>query len=294
MFGRYEFDADKVCIIASERKQEILEELEQVSGITEDRLFPDFEGFARVRSEEVQYTELTASEYKVRGHLFYSKGDYRDAISDFDRVFSLNGEDHEVYYLRGSAKYELRLYSEAIDDFTDAIDLKSDEPDYHYSQGLARCEIEQFREAKESFTKAINLNSDDGRFYRRKADACYKLEEYGGAIDCFDRAIDLEFSGLADIYYWRGMAKYNITRYSEAIDDFTLAISRDSQDPNYYLWRSKAKKQVQGDQAADDDLKIALRIAKENAAIDFINSFTKMIPAIDFDRLISEFPDVIQ
>ena len=88
-----------ICIIESERKQEILEELEQVSGITEDRLFPDFEGFARVRSEEVEYTELTASEYKERGLLFHSKGDYRDAISDFDRVFSLNGEDHEVYYL---------------------------------------------------------------------------------------------------------------------------------------------------------------------------------------------------
>ena len=286
VFGRYEFDEDKVCVIAGEKKQEILEELEQVSGITEDRLFPDFEGFARVRSEEVQYTELTASEYKVRGHLFYSKGDYRDAISDFDKVFSLNGGDHEVYYLRGSAKYELRLYSEAIDDFTNAIDLKSDEPDYYFSQGLARYEIKHFSEAKESFTEAIDLNSDDARFYRMKAEACYNLGEYEEAITCFDRAIDLEFSGLADIYYWRGMAKYDISRYSEAIDDFTLAISRDSQSPEYYLQRSKAKKQVRDDPAANDDLKTALRIAKENADTDFIDSIMVTIPARDFDRLI--------
>ena len=294
VFGRYEFKTGKVCVIAAEKKQEILEELEQVSGITEDRLFPDFEGFARVRSEEVLYTELTVSEYKVRAHLFYSKGDYREAISDFDRVFSLSGEDHEVYYLRGSAKYELRLYSEAIDDFTDAIDLKSDEPDYYYSQGLARYEIKQFSEAKESFTKAIDLNSDDARFYRMKADACYNLEEYPEAIDCFDRAIDLEFSGLADIYYLRGMAKYNISRYSEAIDDFTLAISRDSQNPKYYLWRSKAKEQVQGDQAADDDLKTALRVAKDNEDTDFIDSIMFTIPAVDFDRLIRDLPKETQ
>ena len=283
VFGEYEFDADKVCIIASEKKQEILEELEQASGITEDRLFPDFEGFARVRREEVLYTDLTASEYKERGHLFYSKSDYRDAISDFDRVFSLNGGNHEVYYLRGSAKYELRLYSEAIDDFTDAIDLKSDEPDYHFSQGLARYEIGQFNEAKESFTKAINLRSDDGRFYRRKADACYNLEEYQEAIDCFDRAIDLEFSGLADIYYSRGMAKYNISRYSEAIDDFTLAISRYSQDPNYYLWRATAKKHVHDHQSANSDLKTGLRIAEEIEAIDLIYQIQQMLPALDLN-----------
>ena len=287
VFGKYEFDANKVCVIAAEKKQEILEELEQVSGITEDRLFPDFEGFARVRREEIVYTELTASEYRERGVLFYSKGDYRDAVSDFDRVFSLNGGDHEVYYLRGSAKYELRLYSEAIDDFTDAIRLKSDEPDYYFSQGMARYEIEQFNGAKESFTKAIDLNSDDGRFYRWKADACYKLGEYQEAIHCFDRAIDLEFSGLSDIYYSRGMAKYRISRYSEAIDDFTLAIGRDSQDPNYYLWRSIAKKHVQDYQSANSDLKIALRIAEKIEAIDLINHIEQMLSV---EPVIHELP----
>ena len=178
LFGGCEFDADKICIIVAERKQEILEELEQVSGITEDRLFPDFEGFARVRREEVQYTELTASEYKVRGHQSYDKGDYGDAISDYDRVFDLNSGDHEIYYLRGMAKYELVEYPEALDDFTDAIQLKSHRPEYHFMQGSARNKILQFSEAKESFDNAINLRSDDGRFYKKKAEACGMMGEY--------------------------------------------------------------------------------------------------------------------
>ena len=86
------------------------------------------------------------------------------------------------------------------------------------------------------------------------------------------------------------MAKYNISRYSEAIDDFTLAISRDSQDPKYFLGRSRAKKQVQGDQAAYDDLKAALRIAKENEDTDFIDSIMGTTPARDFDRLMRDLP----
>ena len=243
LFGKYEFDADKVCVIPWEKKQEILEELEQISGITEDRLFPDFEGFARVRREEALYTELTASEYRWRGYQSYSKGEYEDAISDFDRVFSLNGGNHEIYYLSGKSKYELMDYSGAVDDFTDAIRLKSDDPEYYFMQGLARSEINQFSGAEESFDNAINLRSDDGRFYKEKAEICGMMAEHEEAIDCYDRAINLEFSGSSDIYYWRGMQKYHVTRYSEAVDDFTLAIDRDPQNANYYFWRSRAKHQ---------------------------------------------------
>lgn len=294
LFGGYEIFADKVCIIDAERKQEILEELEQVSSINEDRLFPDFEGFARVRREEVPYTELTASEYRWRGYQSYSKGDYREAISDFDRAFSLNGGDHEIYYLRGMAKYELRQYQEAIDDFTHAIQLKSDLPEYHFMQGLARFEINQLSEAKQSFNTAINLMSGDGRFYKAKAEVCGMMEEHEEAIDCYDRAINLEFSGSSEIYYWRGMQKYNIFRYSEAVDDFTLAIDQDPQNANYYFWRSRAKQHTEGTESANRDLKTALRIAKENDAMDLINSFRSMFPTLDYDRLISELHDETQ
>ena len=302
LFGKYEFDADKVCIIAAERKQEILEELEQASNITEDRLFPDFAGFARVRREEVPYTELTASEYRWRGYQSYSKGDYRDAISDFDRAFSLNGGNHEIYYFSGKAKYELKQYSGAIDDFTEAIRLKSDEPEYYFMQGLARSKINQTAEAKESFNNAINLRSDDSRFYKWKAEICSLLGEYEEAIDCYNRAIDYynltidyyvrdtdsEFSRLSDIFYWRGMTKFNASRYPEAIDDFTEAISLDPHNPDYYIWRSRSKEQAEVPESGNSDLKIALRIAIENGAIDVINSYKSMFHTIDFDTLISD------
>ena len=294
LFGGYEVFANKVCIIDAERKREILEELEQVSSINEDRLFPDFEGFARVRREEILYTELTATQYKVRGHESYDTGNYREAISDYDRVIDLNSGDHEIYYLIGMAKYELRQYPEALDDFTDAIRLKSDLPEYHFMQGLARFEINQLSEAKQSFNNAINLMSGDGRFYKAKAEVCGMMEEHEEAIDCYDRAIDLEFSGSSEIYYWRGMQKYYIFRFSEAVDDFTLAIDRDPQDANYYFWRSRAKEHAEGPESANRDLKTALRIAKENGAINLIDSYRGMFPTLDYDRLIDELPDGTQ
>ena len=64
LFGVHEFDEDAACVIKENRKQNILLELEQVSGITEAMLFPDFDGFARSYGEDVLYTEPSALDYE--------------------------------------------------------------------------------------------------------------------------------------------------------------------------------------------------------------------------------------
>lgn len=280
LFGNYEFNPDDECIIVEDCKENILGELQQVSGITKDRMFPDFEGFAVVRSEEVPYTELTPSEFKERGFLAYERGDYRDAISDFDRVLNLNNADHEVYYLRGNAKSRLSLYSEAVEDYTDAIKLKPDEPDYHYWLGMARYDTEQFDEAKESFSNAIDLKSDDGSYYRMKGRACGMVKEYEEAIDCFDRAINLESNRSADTYYLRGVAKYNVDRYLDAIDDFTLAINLSPQDPRFYHARGMAKRSIKNSKEANDDLQTALKFAEEIKNTDLVDRISRELRGI--------------
>ena len=280
LFGNYKFDPDDVCIIKEDCKEDILNELQQVSGITKDRMFPDFEGFAIVRSEEVPYTELTHSEFKERGILAYERADYRDAISDFDRVLNLNNKDHEVHYLRGNSKSQLKFYSDAADDYTNAIDLKPDEPDYHFQLGMAKYDMEEFEEAKKSFSNAIVLKSDDGGYYRMKGRACYEIKEYEEAIDCFDRAINLESNISADTYYWRGMAKYDASRHSEAIDDFTLAINLTPQDAKFYRARGMVKRWMDNFKEANDDFQTALKFAeeiKDASVIDQINRDLRMM-----------------
>ena len=108
------------------------------------------------------------------------------------------------------------------------------------------------------------------------------------------RAIAIKFSGSSDTYYSRGMQKYHVTRYSEAVDDFTLAIDRDPQNAEYFFWRSRAKQQAEGPESANTDLKTALRILKENGAVDLINFYRSMFPTLDYDRLIGELSDETQ
>ena len=76
------FEADEECIIQEDSKQDILTELREVTGITEAMLFPDFDGFARLRSEGIPYVQiLILLDYRERGSELYQRGEYEQLPS---------------------------------------------------------------------------------------------------------------------------------------------------------------------------------------------------------------------
>ncbi len=96
LFGSYEITADGACFIKDCNKENILTELEQVSGITQAMLFPDFDGFARLYRENVPYTKLNATEYAERAYDAYQAKKYQNAIADYSNAIEL--ESGELSY----------------------------------------------------------------------------------------------------------------------------------------------------------------------------------------------------
>ena len=258
LFGNYEFDPDDECVIAGGRKEDILKELQKVSGITEDRLFPDFEGFARVRSKDAPYTELTPSEYKNRGFLAYERKEYKDAITDYDIAIDKDPNYAEVYYLRGLARRSLNQWKESIVDFNDAIRLDPDRAEAYYERGAAKYSLLQYDESIDDFDHAIRLNPDYTESYRLRGRAADSLGKYEAAVVDFDHAIRLD-PKHAKVYFWRGRSKYHLNLYQEAIIDFDDAIQLSIEDPRVYYWRGLSKKRLGQNAAAIVDFDIAIR-----------------------------------
>ena len=259
LFGSYEFESDDKCVIAGNSKENILKELQKVSGITEDRLFPDFEGFARVRSEDAPYAELTPSEYKTRGFLAYERRDYKDAIADYDIAIDKNPNYAEVYYLRGLAQKSLEQLEEAIVDFDNAIRLDPERTDAYYWRGNTKGSVERYEEAIVDFDNAIRLDPERTDAYYWRGGVRYNLEQSEEAIVDFDNAIRLD-SKRTDAYYWRGRAKYRLKRYIEAIVDFDEAIHLSIENPRVYYWRGVSKKRLGQNAASIVDFDIAIRL----------------------------------
>ena len=259
LFGNYEFGPDDECIIAEDCKQDILHELQQVSGIIEDRLFPDFEGFARVRGEDASYAELTPSEYKARGFLAYEKGDYKDAISDYDIAIDRDPNYAEAYYLRGLAQKSLEEHEEAIFDFNDVIRLNSSHVEAYYERGAAKYNLRQHEEVLVDVDDAIRLDPEHAKAYYLRGCVNGRLERYEEAIVDFDDAIRLD-PEHAKAYYLRGLTKYNLKRYEEAIVDFDDAIRLDDKLAEAYYRRGLSKKRSGQNAASIVDFDIAIRL----------------------------------
>ena len=258
LFGSYEFDPEGECVIAGDSKENILKELQKVSGITEDRLFPDFEGFARLRGGNAPYTELTPSEYKNRGSLAHERGDYKDAITDYDIAIDKDPNYAEAYYLRGLTRRSLKQQKESIVDFDDAIRLSPNRAEVYYERGRAKGSLEQYEEVIVDSDDAIRLNPDYTEAYFLRGGARYYLERYEEAIVDFTSALRLDPKHTG-AYYWRGLSKYSLKRYEEAIVDFDDAIHLSIEYPRVYYCRGLSKKQLGQNAAAIVDFDLAIR-----------------------------------
>ena len=132
LFGVVEINPDKECIIDGDHKEQIRESLKQVYGITEEMLFPDFDGFARQHRQDIPYTQLAASQYRKRALQKIDRREYEEAIADFTEAIKVDPGNGDDYNNRGNARQmllnqsgttDVNVYKTAIADYTEAVNL---------------------------------------------------------------------------------------------------------------------------------------------------------------------------
>ena len=220
LFGGGEIGSSPECIIGADYKEKILLELERFSNISEDTLFPDFEGFARLNAHNVQYA---LPNYRRIADEAYQKDDYPTAIANYVDAIRLDPDDEWLYYMRGNANLAQGLYDEAIADYDEAIHLSSDFAEAYYRRGRAKHSLEQFDEAITNYDEAIQLIPDFAEAYYRRGRAKHSLEQFDEAITNYDEAIRLDPNNL-HAYYYRAKAKMKIGELTSAQLDLQLAL----------------------------------------------------------------------
>lgn len=166
LFGAVEIDPDQECLILGSKKQEIRESLEQVHGITEAMLFPDFEGFARQHNQNAPYTQLAASQYRKRGNQKLKEGKFEEAIDAFNEANKVDPSEWSDYHNRGNAKERLlsqsgatsiNEYKGVIADYTEAINLNPNNPVSYFQRGTLIASRGNAHEAFPDLEKALQI-----------------------------------------------------------------------------------------------------------------------------------------
>ena len=250
LFGGGEIGSSPECIIDANYKANIRHELERFSNISEDTLFPDFEGFSRLHAHNVPHT--IPNYRKIAGEA-YQQDDYPKAIANYEEAIRLDPDDRWLHYMRGNANLGQGQYPEAITDYDESIRLDPDFSGAHHWRGRAKHLLERYDEAIEDYSEAIRLNS--------------------------------EFS---EAYHWRGRARHLLEQYDEAIDDHDEAIRLDVNNLHAYCYRARAKMKTGELTSAQRDLQLALLLAEKTGDAALIREINKDISEIEKSLSASE------
>ncbi|MBU1122312.1 MAG: tetratricopeptide repeat protein [Candidatus Omnitrophota bacterium] len=124
--------------------------------------------------------------YFFRGSVYYKKGLYQEAISDYTKVVDKGGAlISDAYYNRGSIHSIMGDSDEAISDYSKVIERYPKHPDIYYSRGVTYASIEKYELAIADYDKVIELDTKNSRVYLDKAAAAFKLGRFIDAIKAF-------------------------------------------------------------------------------------------------------------
>lgn len=205
-------------------------------------------------NKAIQTSPDSARAYLGRGINYLALNQYENALTDFNKTIALNPEQNEAYARRGEARVKLQTgYSEALADFEKAIALGYTNPDLYRYRGQAYIRLGQKDQAIEAYLKSagltgINANSNIS-----------DIRVSSSQLDALNEAVDL---GLKDIrlYLLRGKLRRLDKRYDGAIDDFTQAIQINPELTEAYEERADAYFSDGQCTRAEQDLQSACKI----------------------------------
>jgi tetratricopeptide (TPR) repeat protein len=244
-------------------------------------------------SKTIELAPNHAEAYSLRGNCYDVTEQYDLAIQDFTGVIELFPDDDHAYNMRGNARQAKRIpglklknaeFAAVISDFTCALDLNPNNYYTYCNRASAYFDRQEFRSAIADYTSAIQIKVDYVYAYLRRGVACYQCvlhEEKLGVLKEEEAKLrELEAAKASGqptsnpntalnkksedlMAFWEKEFKEIIAKEKKdrermqllqnAINDFTIVLSFDDQDPQAYLHRIKVYEMLgMTDKARDD------------------------------------------
>jgi tetratricopeptide (TPR) repeat protein len=108
----------------------------------------------------IEYLIPTAHQYIKSGLSCYQKGDYNEAIKQFQKALKLNPEKAEIHYNLGLTYQAKGLFDKAIEEYRKALELNPEDAEAHNNLGIIYYNQGSYQKAIEEFNHALSINPD--------------------------------------------------------------------------------------------------------------------------------------
>ncbi|MBW4683684.1 MAG: tetratricopeptide repeat protein [Komarekiella atlantica HA4396-MV6] len=226
--------------------------------------------------------------YIKLGEECFDKGEYVNAITNYNQALQINPNNTDLYYRRGLAHYQLGDYESAIADYSQAIQRNLHDAKSYNKRGLALYQLGRLEEAIDDYTQAIRINPNVAVAYKNRAEARSHIGDNQGAIEDYTQAIKIN-PHYADANKNRGISRY-LLRYQPG---FTQAIQINPQDANAYKNRGNARSDLGDYEGAIEDYTQAIQI-NPNYADAYYNRGNARSDLGDYEGAIGDYTQAIQ
>ncbi len=234
--------------------------------------------------------------FMYRGCVHYELEHYKEAINDFSKALEYRPNYYEATLYRAEAETKIELYKEALQDYQAAIMLNPYVSNNYLERGRLFLSLKRYKEALADFDNYISKYPMEAECYIYRARARRSLQDETGALEDERKAKDLKSNKQSDTN--EGIAQYNLKNYSNAVEQFNLAIQKNKQDGRAYLYRAWSLMMLKKYPASLLDFNKAVELTKDADAFygraflkHTLRDYTSAI--VDYDQAILLRPSSI-
>ena len=190
----------------------------------------------------------TADDFFITAQEKSQKGDYQNAIADYNRALAIDPQFKEIYFRRGLARSLTKDWQGAEADYTRAIAINPQHPEAYLHRGSIRNVLSNWQGAKADFDIAAILNPNIAAIYVGRGVALCELRNCQSGLKDYDRAIALNPAD-ADAYTRRAFAYHQLGNNRVAVENYVAAAEiyqKQGKDDEYFETVKKIKQLVRG------------------------------------------------
>jgi tetratricopeptide (TPR) repeat protein len=138
--------------------------------------------------------------YNNRGNIYKDRGNYTQAIEDYDKAIKIKPDFAEAYNNRGVSYNFLGNYNQAIGDFSRAMEIKPRYAGIYYmNRGIAYNGLGNYNQAIDDFGRAIEIKPDFAEAYRKRSIVYFTLCKNYEAVNDLKTAQKYDDLGVKDL-----------------------------------------------------------------------------------------------
>ncbi len=157
----------------------------------------------------------------LQGEALLKQGDYAQAVKYFTQAIATK-PDFRSYFGRATAYRELEQMEKAISDYSQAIRLKADSPVAYHDRALCEMRLGLDQRAADDYDQALRIDPERPRSWNGRGLIYLKRGGYKKAKDYFTRAIELN-KNFYEAYQNRARAELKLNETVAAEEDMKKA-----------------------------------------------------------------------